>query len=320
MRSRRWSGPFLGILAVAVWIVRSSPLTTFAAVDPSWPQWGQNAQHTGTLNVAGQNLNRILANIVYDPLVPDETAANGGDLLAHYQTPLVDGSDVYMESKSGTYTVNSYATQQWHQNKFTWQGSILTNVWTFNSDWVAPGSAFDFWEPVYHAVLANGFIYDPGAGGTIFRLNRSDGTVAARINPFDEIDANTYTASPLTADDVGNIYYSVVRITGGSANSSSFYARDVVDSWLVKVAPDDSVQKMSYTAMLKFATSICMMAATPRQVRKACFPSMGSPVDAAWAHRKAWIRERMNRGRAACLTMRPRVRPLHLTAPSCSAR
>ena len=256
MSSRRWSGPFLGILAVAVWIVRSSPLTTFAAVDPSWPQWGQNAQHTDTLNVAGQNLNRILANIVYDPLVPDETAANGGDLLAHYQTPLVDGSDVYMESKSGTYTVNSYATQQWHQNKFTWQGSILTNVWTFNSDWVAPGSAFDFWEPVYHAVLANGFIYDPGAGGTIFRLNRSDGTVAARINPFDEIDANTYTASPLTADDVGNIYYSVVRITGGSANSSSFYARDVVDSWLVKVAPDDSVQKMSYTAMLKFATII----------------------------------------------------------------
>ncbi len=46
----------------------------------NWPQWAQNPQHTGFLNVAGQNLNKILANIVYDPLVPDEQALNDGDL------------------------------------------------------------------------------------------------------------------------------------------------------------------------------------------------------------------------------------------------
>src|SRR6476620_11421469 len=85
-----------------------------AALADGWPQWMQNPQHTGFLNVVGQNLNQILANIVYDPLVPDEQAKNDGDLLAHYQVPLVEGNDVYMESKAGSYTVGSYATQTWH--------------------------------------------------------------------------------------------------------------------------------------------------------------------------------------------------------------
>src|SRR5262249_227188 len=32
------------------------------AASPAWPQWGQNPQHTGFLNVAGQALSKILAN------------------------------------------------------------------------------------------------------------------------------------------------------------------------------------------------------------------------------------------------------------------
>jgi len=222
---------------------------------PAWPQWAQNAQHSGFLNVAGQSLNRNLVNIVYDPLVPDETAARGGELLVHYQVPLVDGNDVFMESKSGTYSTATYSTERWHQNRFQWQGGQLVRLWTFDSDWVAPGSQHDFWEPVYHAVLANGFVYDPGAGGTIFKLNRADGSVVTRINPFDMFDTNTFTVSPLSADSAGNIYYNVVRITGGSVGDS-FYGHDAVASWLVKVAPDDSVSKVSYDALLRAATII----------------------------------------------------------------
>src|SRR5438034_10460160 len=76
---------------------------------PSWPQWAQNPQHTGFLNVVGQNLNQNLANIVYDPLVADEMQAvvpliGEKALLVHYQTPLVDGDDVFMESKAGNYS------------------------------------------------------------------------------------------------------------------------------------------------------------------------------------------------------------------------
>jgi hypothetical protein len=40
-----------------------------------WPQWALDAQHTGHVGVAGQTMNRIVANIVYDPLVPAEMAA-----------------------------------------------------------------------------------------------------------------------------------------------------------------------------------------------------------------------------------------------------
>jgi len=216
-----------------------------------WPQWAQNPQHTGFLNVNGQNLNNILANIVYDPLVPDEQAQNDGDLLVHYQTPLVDGNDVYMESKAGSYTVGDYATQTWHQNKFTWQGQNLVQVWTFDSDWVPPGSQLDFWEPVYHAALANGFVYDPGAGGSIFKLSKSNGIAVKRIipaqflNPDGSLNAHTFTVSPLTADGAGNIYYNVLKLQDNGA----FYRNDAVDSWLVKVAPNDAISLLSYTGL-----------------------------------------------------------------------
>src|SRR5215471_17765901 len=80
----------------------------------SWPQWGLNPQHTGQVGVAGQPLNRELADIVYDPLVPTETAANFGELQAHYQVPLIDDSThIFMEFKAGTYNKNRYDTQIW---------------------------------------------------------------------------------------------------------------------------------------------------------------------------------------------------------------
>src|SRR5262245_26534389 len=203
-----------------------------AAGGPGWPQWGQNPQHTGSVTVSGQTLNRILADIVYDPLVPKEQNLNGGDLLAHYQVPLVDGNDVYMESKDGSYSKGQYSTQSWHQNRFTWVNGVLTKVWTFDSDWIAPGSQSDFWEPVYHAVLANGFIYDPGLGGTIYKLDKANGSIVAQMNPFGAIDPNTYTAGPLSADTAGNVYYNVLKLPAGG----QFYGKDAIDSWLVKVA------------------------------------------------------------------------------------
>ncbi|HMF54741.1 MAG TPA: hypothetical protein VK619_00150 [Pyrinomonadaceae bacterium] len=214
----------------------------------AWPQWGRDPQHTGSINVKGQNLNENLVNIVYDPLVPDEVAANDGDLLAHYQVPLVDGNNVYMEYKSGTYSINSYATQIWGENKFTWVGNQLVQAWSFQSDWKAPGSAFDFWEPVFHPALANGSIYIPAAGGTVYRVNPANGSVITRINPFgNNIDNNTYTASPISADSSGNIYYNVVRL---HANDTDFYANDAQGSWLVKVTPGNATSKATYASLL----------------------------------------------------------------------
>jgi len=78
----------------------------------TWPQWALNPQHTSQINVAGQPLNQELADIVYDPLAPAEMAANFGELLVHYQVPLIDNStSVFMEFKSGTYNKNRNDTQ-----------------------------------------------------------------------------------------------------------------------------------------------------------------------------------------------------------------
>ena len=235
-------------------LVRVQDATAVDGTDTStsWLQWAKDDRHSGFINLQGQNLQQILANIVYDANIPDELNLNGGELLVHYQTPLTDGNDVFMASKAGTYTLNSYATQTWHQNRFSWQQGQLVKVWTFDTDWVAPGNAFDFWEPVYHAAVVGNFVYDPGAGGTIFKLNRSDGSVVKRINPFgNKVDKNTFTASPLTVDRAGNVYYNVVKI---AANSSDFYSNDVAGSWLVKVTPADTVSKVSYSDLLAHAT------------------------------------------------------------------
>jgi len=214
-----------------------------------WPQWSLNPQHTGQVFFPAQNLNQNIVNIVYDPLVPQEMAAiqqafDESDLLAHYQAPLVDGSNVYMMFKSGNYNKNAYATQNWGETKYTWSGSSLNITWQFASDWKAPGNQDDFWEPVFHPVLANGFLYVPGAGGSIFKVNKATGT-GTRINPFIGIDPNTYTAGPITADSSGNLYYNVVQLQP----SGDFYQKDSAGSWLVKVTPSDAISKVSYAAI-----------------------------------------------------------------------
>ena len=222
---------------------------------PDWAQWGLNPQHTlFDSGVIGQPLNQNIVNLIYDFNVAAEQADpnNAGGLLVHYQVPLVDGNDAYIESKDGTYSNGTYSTQKWHQNKYSWQGGTLVKQWTFNTDWFAPGSSSLFWEPVYHAALANGFLYDPGQGGTIFKINKSTGAVVKRINPFGTtVNPNTFTASPITVDSSGNLYYNVVQVTQN--NPTGFLADDVVGSWLVKVTPSDVITKVSYSTLLSQA-------------------------------------------------------------------
>src|SRR5262245_5396750 len=136
---------------------------TRAADAPSWPQWGHDPSHTGTINVVGQSPNQVLADIIYDPFVEQEKASGErvlgeADLFVHYQTPLVDGNDVFMEFKSGTYTdLTTWETQTWNQKRLSWQNGQLVEMWKFQSDWKpvpfgSPGRA-----PVYHAALAGSF-------------------------------------------------------------------------------------------------------------------------------------------------------------------
>ena len=70
---------------------------TVPALAQGWPQWGQNPQHSGSIGIIGQSPNRQLTHTTYDPFVAQEQGENFGELLAHYQAPLTDGQDVFME-------------------------------------------------------------------------------------------------------------------------------------------------------------------------------------------------------------------------------
>ncbi len=215
-----------------------------------WPQWMVNAQHTGTPGAAGQNLKNILASVVYDHAIADELKAAGGELLVHYQVPLIDGNNVYMEFKTGTLDPNTrdFATLIWGETGFQWQNGQLVPIWSYQSDWKAPGNLGDFWEPVFHASLANGAIYLPGANGSIIKLNKTTGAFIQRISPFGT-DPDTYEAGPITVDSSGNLFYNAVQEIGISADHE-FFNKDVTDSWLVKVTPGGAFSTVSYKTIL----------------------------------------------------------------------
>ncbi len=244
---------------VLLWIAAVSVMgagSLFAATAPQWPQMGHDSQHSSMVSTLGQPLHRILQNIVYDPFVSAEIAAGGGDLLVHYQTPILDGNDVYMEFKGGNFnTVSHWETQDWIEKRLTWQNGALVTVWSYTSTWKPEpygnkAGVGPFWEPVFHPVLSGNYIYVPAAQGTVVKLNKSDGSVAATINPFaggplaPTQQTDTFVASPLTADKNGNIYYNAIELS-----HSQPWDQDVVDSWLVKITPTNQASKVSFSVL-----------------------------------------------------------------------
>jgi hypothetical protein len=230
-----------------------------AAGPTNWPQWGQNPQHQGFVDTAGQSLTSILADVTVDPFVPQEQADQDGELLAHYPVPIVHENDVFMSFKTGTYTAilpdgsnlhTHWNSQIWNYKRLHWEGNPATLVekWNFQSDWKPVPNDFTGWEPVFHGVLAGGFMYVPGAGGRIYKLDRGDGTLLNTISPFSGVDPNTYVASPLSADDNGNIFYNSFQLTPTNG---------LVNSWLVRVGNDDSVSTVQYTDLVPGAPTLC---------------------------------------------------------------
>jgi hypothetical protein len=273
-------GTYTGHVTVTAPGAQGSPATitvTFVVAAapsnaPVWSQWGADPQHQGMIGVAAQNAAHQLADIVYDPFVKQEQAEiSGGDLTVHYQAPLTDGNDVYMMTKTGSYKScgtpgawasgsscgpNTWSTEQWNEVRFTWMNGNLVPVWTFASDWKPEpnGSGLEGWEPVFHPVDANGFIYVPGAGGTVWKVNQADGSSASHINPFTGMNivaGNTYVAGPLTADSAGNIYYNVIQLADPSAGDP--WQNDVVGAWIVRVTSSDATSTLSFASLVPTA-------------------------------------------------------------------
>jgi hypothetical protein len=233
-------------------------------VTQNWSQWGQNSQHQGFVQSVGQAATSILADVIYDPFTAAEARDTGGDLFVHYQVPLIEGNDVFMAFKTGRFIEcnppgsgippagetdcgqSAWNSQIWNEKRLHWEAGALVEKWTFQSDWKAVRVELAQWEPVFHAALSGGFVYVPGLGGSVFKVDKSDGTNLGRINPFGSLDPNTFVAGPLTADASGNIYYNAIKFTD---QTPGVYP-GLVNSWLVKIATDGTASMVSYSTLL----------------------------------------------------------------------
>ena len=263
------------LLSIMVLGIMTFGITT--AFSKDWPQWGRNSQHTGAVNGAGQNLHRILANHTYDPFVEEEKGDPDGDgsLPVHYQAALVDGGDVFMSAKTGEFTgVASWETEIWNEKKYSWVGGSLVEQWNFESDWKpVPNADFVlFFQPVFHGALDGKFVYVPGAGGTVFKLRKSNGNVVARLNPFgngEGLRPNTFVISPISVDSEGSIYYTVLRM-----RKHDPWFNDPVNSWLVKITANGDIRKKKFTDIV--------IGATPEDEQcEVGFPDNGEPLPPA---------------------------------------
>jgi hypothetical protein len=258
-------------------------LTSFGGDRVFWSQWGRNAQHEGMVGSLGQPLNHKLADIVYDPFVPQEKKENvplygEGALTAHYQSTLIDDDNsFYMVQKTGTYPLcspldawifgkncgpNGWNQISWNVARYDWKAGQAVQAWMYWTDWKPEPNATHLthqfygytglygWEPVFHPALVGEHLYVPGAGGTVWKVDKHTGQMESHINPFAGMNINpgdTYVAGPLTADENGNIYYNVIEL---NTNGNPWQENDVAGAWLAKVAPDDSSATVTFATLI----------------------------------------------------------------------
>ena len=241
-------------------------LPSVAAGQAFWSQWGRERaarKHGQHWRSAAQQ------QACRHCLRPVHPAGEERDLAAScwrtFKSALIDGNSFYMMQKSGNYPScrplqtwvygfpcgpNAWNKVQWNVVRRDWQQGTPVIVWTYPTDWKPEPNATNYlqgfgglggWEPVFHPALANGFLYVPGAAGTIWKVNTTTGQTQTHINPFSGGSisaANTFVSGPVTADANGNIYYNVIEL---NINGNPWAQNDVINAWLVKITPGDAV-------------------------------------------------------------------------------
>ena len=218
----------------------------------AWPQFGRDATHTGSAPNAAQPLQVVAASVVMDPFADIQRAIAGDSLLVHYATPLIDGDDVFVEIKGGTYTAGDWSTQTWGVQALRWQGSALVPRWTVVSDWkpvpFVGGGVGPFFEPVFQPVLANGYLFMPGMGGSVLRVGRDSGQIIDRIGGPQPLDSSTFVSGPIVADAGGSLYYNVIALA-----RTQPWNNDVRDAWITRITPAFAVSMGHFSNLVPSA-------------------------------------------------------------------
>lgn len=247
---------------LSITVVRAAPLFLLLACTAnaqSWPQWGQNPQHTGAVRTAGQKPDSLLGQFTYDPLA-DQIRGNG-DLLVHYMAPLVDGDEIFTMSRGDSQWISCLTnlppcgTQRWPQmqwgvTKLRSDSQGLEPQWTVLSSWTPPPDNGSGWEPVFHPALSGKHLYVPAGSGMVMKLDRKTGEQLDCFKPFGDDDPNMYVSSPLTIDAQGSLYYTAMKL-----DPAAPWTQDVQEAWLVKVDARRTIQKVSFSDLVPGAPS-----------------------------------------------------------------
>ena len=210
-----------------------------------WSQFGGNPRHTGITATTVQPLVRILADITHDPLVPGEIQVGSGNLYVHYASPLLDGDDVFMSFKGTVPRGPLPPLTVWSVHRLQWENGQLVEKWLATSDWTPEPFLAGLWEPVFQSVMANGFLYAPAAGGTLLKIDRNNGNVIQRINPFAIIDPMTFVSGPPAVDSSGNIFYGAFRMQNADP-----WRSDITGAWLVRVTPGGEATATPFSTLV----------------------------------------------------------------------
>jgi outer membrane protein assembly factor BamB len=139
----------------------------------------------------------------------------------------------------------AWESQVWNEARFTLKDGVLTELWRFESDWKPAPVAFAGWEPVFQPAIYQNLLYVPGAGGSLFKVNRGTGEQLARISPFgSELDPTLYVAGGLAVDVDGTVYYHALKLHPTNPNGMD------VSAWLVKVTPDGKAKTVPFSTLV----------------------------------------------------------------------
>jgi hypothetical protein len=283
MKTRIPPSKLVNILTISFLVLM--PLGAAHSLEAGWLQWGRTAQHDSNSPLRGQPMAQVDADIVIDPFVAAEQAASGEDLLAHYPVPLVDGNNVFLLRKGGSFvSLGDWGSESWSVKDFRWINGQLTEAWVFNTDWVPVPEGSPTWEPVYHFAATADSIWAPAAGGSVDRIDRVTGTLTARINPFGgSINPDIYVAGPVTIDGNGNIFYNAILL-----DASDPWGSDVRNSWLVRIGADGSVKKATFASLTPDAPAglaMCTVGFSNSQLPFPPSPNAVAPTDTCGSQR-----------------------------------
>lgn len=188
-----------------------------AIAQPSWPQFGQNAQHSAPATTPSQKLARIVWQTSVD-LAPQ---LSGNELLIHYGSPLVTAENTVIvpvkTSVTGGFRVDAR------------DGSNGVLEWSQTSDYILPPHN---WTPEFAPALTPTRVYFPGAGGTVYYRENPDsatgnsGQLAFYGLSNYQADTAIYNSNviintPLTADRQGDVYFGFVVLGATPAGLAS---------------------------------------------------------------------------------------------------